>query len=50
MLYSWDLVLEIGITDFRDSQTDHTDTSRLCREVVHFCLIEKLHGGLRLHD
>ncbi len=36
MLYSWDLVPEIGITDFRDSYTDHTDTSRLCREAVHF--------------
>ncbi len=36
MSYSWGLILEIGITDFRDSHTDHTDTPRLCREVVHF--------------
>jgi len=35
MLYSWGLVPEIGITDFRDSHKNHTDTSRLCREIVH---------------
>ncbi len=36
ILYSWGLVPEIRITDFRDSHTDHTDTPQLCREVVHW--------------
>jgi len=35
MLYIWCLVPEIGITDFRDSHTDHTDTPQLCCGVVH---------------
>ena len=39
MLYSWGLVPEIRIADFRDSYTDHTDTSQFCREAVHFNLI-----------
>jgi hypothetical protein len=42
MLFSWGLVPEIGITDFRDSHKNHTDTSQLCRELVHYPVVPKL--------